>query len=204
MVTDLQYSVAHIYTVHHWSPVICLNSGGNDNLFQHNIIQIITPNAMICIILCWHIYSTLKWTAAWCSCALYIFPDWLLFWINGAELELVYCNVLSLYACSVDIIEALDHSLDSHWRAFGSHLRVSTGTMDAIERDKQDARDRMLQLVEKWLEREAGTYNLPRTWRTVFQAVKSMGKRSLAQKLAQQYGVKLSGQWSESQRKLPP
>ena len=49
----------------------------------------------------------------------------------------------------------------------------------------------MLQLVDKWLGHESRTGDLPRTWTTVVQAVKSMGKRPLAQTLAEQHGVQL-------------
>ena len=52
----------------------------------------------------------------------------------------------------------------------------------------------MLLLVEKWLYHEDGTGDLPRTWKTVVQAVNDTGKGLLAQQLAQQYGVQLSGQ----------
>ena len=94
---------------------------------------------------------------------------------------------MSLCTCSVDVIEALEHKLDSRWREFGSHLRVSTVTMDIIAKNNQDVEGRMLQLVEKWLERE--TDSLPRTWKSVVHAVTSMGKIFLAQKLAKTHGV---------------
>lgn len=94
---------------------------------------------------------------------------------------------MSLYTCSVDIIEALDHKLDSKWREFGTHLHVSTVTMDIIVGNNQNVEGRMLQLVEKWLEGEPDS--LPRTWKSVVHAVKSMRVKSLAQKLAKTYGV---------------
>ena len=102
---------------------------------------------------------------------------------------------MSFFTCHIDVIEALSPKLDSEWRAFGSHLRVDTAIMNSIEKNNANVGERMLQLVEKWLGEEDQTGDLPRTWETVVQAVRSMGKRPLAQKLAQQYGVQLSGQY---------
>ena len=102
---------------------------------------------------------------------------------------------MSFSACHIDVTEALSPQLDSEWRAFGSRLRVEVAIMDNIEKDEAKVGERMLQLVEKWLGEEDQTGDLPRTWETVVQAVRSMGKRRLAQKLAQKYGVQLSGQY---------
>ena len=55
--------------------------------------------------------------------------------------------------------------------------------------NKSDVGACMLQLVEKWLYREDEMGDLPRTWKTVVQAVKEMGKRPLAQQLAEQHGI---------------
>ena len=99
---------------------------------------------------------------------------------------------MSLFTCPVDVIEALNHTLDAQWRDFGTHLRVESAILDGIEKNRSNEGDRMLQLVEKWLAHDSGTGDLPRTWETVVQAVKSMGKRPLVQKLAQQFGVQLS------------
>ena len=102
---------------------------------------------------------------------------------------------MSFFTCHIDVIVALSPQLDSEWRAFGSHLRVDTAIMNSIEKNNANVGERMLQLVEKWLGEEDQTGELPRIWETVVQAVRSMGKRPLAQKLAQQYGVQLSGQY---------
>ena len=87
------------------------------------------------------------------------------------------------------MIEALNHILDAQWREFGTHLRVESAILDGIEKNRSNERDRMLQLVEKWLIHDSGTGDFPRTWKTVVQAVKNAGKRSLAQKLAQCHDV---------------
>ena len=109
-----------------------------------------------------------------------------------------HCNVLSLFTCYVDVIIALKHDLDAQWREFGTHLRVEPALMDRISKDQSNVGDCMLQLLEKWLTHENGTGRLPRTWATVVQAVKDTGKALLAQTLAEQHGVQLSGQWFES------
>ena len=66
--------------------------------------------------------------------------------------------------------------------------------MDGIDRDRSNVGARMLQLVEKWLGHDDGTGALPRTWKTVVQAVKDTGKGLLAEQLAEQHRVQLSGQ----------
>ena len=91
-------------------------------------------------------------------------------------------------------MEALNHQLDAKWREFGTFLYVTPAVMDGIGRDRLNVRACMLTLVEKWLCYEDGTGDLPRTWKTVVQAVTNTGKGLLAQQLAQQYGVQLSGQ----------
>ena len=66
--------------------------------------------------------------------------------------------------------------------------------MGRIYKDGLDVEECMLQLVEDWVCHKDGTGNLPRTWKTVVQAVKDAGNRLLAQQLAEQHGVQLSGQ----------
>ena len=105
----------------------------------------------------------------------------------------IACNVVSLFTCPVDVIQALSQSLDTRWRHFGTHLRVDSAILDGIETNRSNERERMLQLVEKWLAHENGTGDLPRTWETVVQAVKDAGNRLLAEQLARRYGVQLSG-----------
>ena len=96
---------------------------------------------------------------------------------------------LSFFACHIDVTEALSPQLDSEWRAFGSRLRVEGAIMDSIEKDKAKVGERMLQLVEKWLGEEDGTGVRPRTWETVVQVVKGMGRVPLAKQLAEKHGV---------------
>ena len=66
--------------------------------------------------------------------------------------------------------------------------------MDGINRDTRNVGECMLILVEKWLGHDNKTGDLPRTWKTVGQAVKDMGRGLLAQQLAQQHGEQLPGQ----------
>ena len=104
-------------------------------------------------------------------------------------------NNVSSFVIYIDVIEALNHQLDAQWREFGTFLHVVPAVMNRIDEDKSKVEACMLQLVEKWLYSEDGTGELPRTWKTVVQAVKSMGKGLLAQQLAEQHGVQLpSGQ----------
>ena len=93
------------------------------------------------------------------------------------------------FSFHVDVIEALKQDLDAEWRKFGTYLRVQPAVMNSIHEDKSNVRACMLQLVEKWLAHENGTGDLPRTWKTVVQAVKKMGKRPLVQQLAEQHGI---------------
>lgn len=99
--------------------------------------------------------------------------------------------MLPFFTCPLDVIEALRSQLDARWREFGTHLHVEPDIMDSIHKDKVNVGDCMLQLVEKWLGYEDRTGDLPRTWPTVGQAVKSMGKGPLAKQLTEQHGVQL-------------
>ena len=65
--------------------------------------------------------------------------------------------------------------------------------MKKIRQDESDVGACMLQLVEKWLHYDDGTGDLPRTWKTVVQAVKDAGNGLLAEQLAKRFGVQLSG-----------
>ena len=97
--------------------------------------------------------------------------------------------MLSFY---IDVIKALDDQLNARWRMFGTFLYVQPAFMDGISKDTSDVGDCMLRLVEKWLVHENGTGDLPRTWQTVVQAVKDIGKGLLAEQLADKYGVQVS------------
>ena len=50
----------------------------------------------------------------------------------------------------------------------------------------------MLDLVSKWVTHQEGTGDLPRTWRSVVEAVRDTGAEQLATDLAEKYGVTLS------------
>ena len=89
------------------------------------------------------------------------------------------------------MIRDLNHQLDAQWREFGTHLHVKPALMDKIEKDTSNVENRMLQLVDKWAGRDDGTGDLPRTWKTVMEAVESMGKGLLAEQLTQKYEVQL-------------
>ena len=91
------------------------------------------------------------------------------------------------------MIEALNHILETRWRHFGTHLRVESAILDGIETNRSNERDRMLQLVEKWMYHENGTGDLPRTWKTVVQAVEKTGNGLLAKQLAKRFEVPPSG-----------
>ena len=89
----------------------------------------------------------------------------------------------------LDMIQALGHDLDAQWREFGAHLRVKSAILDGIGVNRSNVASCMLQLVEKWLNHDNGTGDLPRTWETVVLAVKHTGQGRLAEQLEQQYGV---------------
>ena len=96
---------------------------------------------------------------------------------------------MSLFTYHVDVIRALNHQLDSKWREFGTLLYVDPAVMYRIKKDQSEVSECMLQLVENWVCHEDGTGNLPRTWKTVVQAVKDTGAGGvLAQQLAEKYG----------------
>ena len=93
-----------------------------------------------------------------------------------------------------DVIEALKHQVDAMWRHFGTFLRFDPALMDTIGADNRGSADCMLDLVTKWVSCHDGTGQRPRTWQTVVDAVKGLGRRKLAEELAKKYGVTLTQQ----------
>ena len=91
-----------------------------------------------------------------------------------------------------DITEALDHQVDAHWKRFGNSLRFDPTLMDTIKADNGESADCMLDLVTKWLSRDDGTGDRPRTWETVVKAVKASGHKQLAEELAREFGVTIT------------
>lgn len=86
------------------------------------------------------------------------------------------------------MIEALKKQVDGDWKHFGSCLRFDSTLINTIEADNRRSTDCMLALVTKWVNEEEGTGELPRTWQTVVEAVKSSGPTKLAKELARKYG----------------
>ena len=107
----------------------------------------------------------------------------------------VYVTVLyhSFLAVILDVIEALRHLLDAQWREFGMYLCVQPAVMDGIQKECLKRKDHernelcMVKLVEKWLDHENGTGDLPRTWETVVQTVEDTGETVLADQLARKH-----------------
>ena len=64
--------------------------------------------------------------------------------------------------------------------------------MDTIKENNGDCADCMLDLVTKWVRKDDGTGDLPRTWETVVKAVKASGHKQLAEKLAKKFGVTIT------------
>ena len=75
-----------------------------------------------------------------------------------------------------------------------SYTYIERVILDSIATNNSNVGDRMLQLVEKWLDHDNGTGDLSRTWGTIVQAVKQTGKGQLAEQLARRHGVQPSGQ----------
>ena len=96
-------------------------------------------------------------------------------------------------SCVADILRALDHQLDATWRVFGTFLNVEYVTMNAIDADQRGKSSMcMLDLVSKWVARQEGTGDLPRSWQSVVEAVRDTGVEQLATELAKRHGVTLS------------
>ena len=102
-----------------------------------------------------------------------------------------FCTFLAIFP---EVLIALDHQLDAQWRLFGTFLYVKSSVIDGISKDNSDVDTCILRLLDKWLGHENGTGDLPRTWQTLVQAVKHTGKGLLAEHLAKQHGLQLSGQ----------
>lgn len=110
--------------------------------------------------------------------------------------------VVSAALCSLtkhlfiaDILRALDHKLDSNWQEFGTFLSVEYRTIKSIEiEERGKLHSCMLHLVGSWIDNEAGTGHLPRTWETVSKAVREAREPKLAMEIAEKHGVTLTQQ----------
>ena len=100
-------------------------------------------------------------------------------------------GIVHLFLPYSDIIKALKHQLDARWKHFGMFLGVEDSLTEAIGTGGKPE-DCMQQLVSKWVSKETGTGNHPRTWQTVVEAVKDTGAGALAEDLAHEHGVHLS------------
>jgi len=102
-------------------------------------------------------------------------------------------QALSFVLLATDILDALNHKLDAQWRQFGTFLHVDYLLIEAIRTGSGGRLDEcMLDLVGRWISKQAGTGDLPRTWQTVVDAVKKVGFVDIAEKLAPKHGVNLS------------
>ena len=112
--------------------------------------------------------------------------------LQCALLHIQLILVLSLSPLATDIIKALNHQLDAKWRHFGIFLGIDYQLMETIEtRKRGNPEDCMLDLLGKWTSNQAGTGALPRTWKTVVEAVKETGFGAIAEVLALKHGVNL-------------
>ena len=93
-----------------------------------------------------------------------------------------------------EITEALRNQVDAKWKHFGTYLRFDPTVMGTIETDNRKSTDCMLDLVTKWVRKDEGTGDLPRTWETVIKAVKASGHKQLAKELAGEFGVTITWQ----------
>lgn len=92
-----------------------------------------------------------------------------------------------------DILRALDYKLDCTWQEFGTFLGVEYLTINSIDIERRGRpHSCMLHLVGSWLSHQTGSGDLPRTWKTVVEAVREAGSQKLAMELAEKHGVTLT------------
>ena len=87
--------------------------------------------------------------------------------------------------------EMLDHlgkDMSADWEMFAVHLNIDPGVQDQVKEDCHRISKRcLLQVVNRWLQEEEGTGDLPRTWSTVVSAVEKCGYGDLAARLRDMY-----------------
>ena len=99
-------------------------------------------------------------------------------------------SMLALPVVATGVLTDLGDRLDTQWKRFGIFLKVDGALLDTIERDRFNiSKDCMLELLNKWMSFQTGTGSLPRTWKTVVEAVHKTGYGELAQQLAHNHGV---------------
>jgi hypothetical protein len=75
----------------------------------------------------------------------------------------------------------------SKWYVFGVHLGVERSLMDTVRKDcGGEVKGCFLEVTERWLSGEDDTGDLPRTWETVFDALKQTGFPLLVREVKEQ------------------
>ena len=73
--------------------------------------------------------------------------------------------------------------VQADWDDLAYALRFQSATVKAIKKDADDVKERCTDVLSRWLagEGERG----PRTWATLLEALKDMGKTELAREIGQ-------------------
>ena len=84
-----------------------------------------------------------------------------------------------------DIEENVVPKIASDWEQFAIYLGVEPTCIDIIRRNNaQNAVAACREMVRNWMTKERDTGSQPRTWDTVVQAIKRMGREDLVDELS--------------------
>ena len=100
-------------------------------------------------------------------------------------------SILDSRPTEPDINKLVGSRMSAEWDKLAMYLKFDSNTRQAIDRDNNGKCGRCFSNVgSSWLESKEGTGDLPRTWRSVLQAVRDCGHRGLADDVR----VSLSGE----------
>ena len=81
--------------------------------------------------------------------------------------------VLGETPSSEKILKLVGNYIYSKTLTFGVFLGIDTNVLDAVRKDNPvDLKECFVKLCSNWLNKEEGTGDKPRTWRTVIEAVR--------------------------------
>ena len=84
--------------------------------------------------------------------------------------------------------------MHSRWKEFAVHLHVETRTTDVVYKQcLAIAEECFKELTRRWLRRGDGTGDFPRTWDTVFEALKLTGFPLLVEDIREALSKECSG-----------
>ena len=109
-------------------------------------------------------------------------------------LLITFCTDEANILTEAHLWQLVGRKMHSRWKEFAVHLHVETRTTDVVYKQcLAVAEDCFKELTHRWLRRGDGTGDLPRTWETVFEALRLTGFPLLVKDIREALSKEYSG-----------